>query len=73
VPGALRVLSLNRSVYDYELIDEADGMVYRLEVFIEEGSFHIKAQSMASMLPEVSSGETDGAEHASNSHFDHQL
>ena len=45
VAGALRVLTLNRSVFDYELIDPADDNTYRLEVFVEEGSLHIRAQN----------------------------
>ena len=46
-PGALRVLTLNRSVFDYDLVDEADGFTYRLEVFVEEGSLHIEAQCLS--------------------------
>ena len=45
VSGALRVLTLNRSVFDYELIDPVDDNTYRLEVFVEEGSLHIRAQN----------------------------
>lgn len=56
VAGALRVLTLNRSVFDYDLVDEADGLAYRLEVFVEEGSLRIEAQCLSDDVPTRSSG-----------------